>query len=139
MCRQGIAHSEPPLLADAFVAALPYELTGAQKRAIKDILHDMASSRQMHRLLQGDVGSGKTNVAFYAMLTAVSNGHQAALMAPTEVLARQHFAGAERAFSALGVRVALLTGQMKKRDQRRHSRRTCRRQRPVRRRHPRAY
>ena len=112
----GIAHSEPPLLADAFVAALPYELTGAQKRAIKDILHDMASSRQMHRLLQGDVGSGKTNVAFYAMLTAVSNGHQAALMAPTEVLARQHFAGAERAFSALGVRVALLTGQMKKRD-----------------------
>lgn len=110
----GIAHTEPPLLADAFVAALPYTLTGAQQRAIRTILHDMQSPQQMHRLLQGDVGSGKTNVAFYAMLAAVSNGHQAALMAPTEVLARQHFAGAERAFAPLGVRVALLTGQMKK-------------------------
>lgn len=110
----GIAHTEPPLLADAFVANLPYTLTGAQQRAIKAILHDMAAPEQMHRLLQGDVGSGKTNVAFYAMLAAVSNGHQAALMAPTEVLARQHFAGAERAFAPLGVKVALLTGQMKK-------------------------
>lgn len=112
----GIAQTEPPLLADAFVAALPYTLTGAQQRAIRDILHDMQSPRQMHRLLQGDVGSGKTNVAFYAMLAAVSNGHQAVLMAPTEVLARQHFAGAERAFTPLGVKVALLTGQMKKRE-----------------------
>ena len=114
--QSGIAHSEPPLLADAFVSALPYTLTGAQQRAIKAILHDMSVPQQMHRLLQGDVGSGKTNVAFYAMLTAVSNGHQAALMAPTEVLARQHFAGAERAFAPLGVKVALLTGQMKKRE-----------------------
>lgn len=114
--QQGIAHTEPPLLADAFVAALPYELTGAQQRAIAAIVHDMQSAQQMHRLLQGDVGSGKTNVAFYAMLVAVSNGHQAALMAPTEVLARQHYAGAMRAFAPLGVNVALLTGQMKKRE-----------------------
>ncbi|MEE0435084.1 MAG: ATP-dependent DNA helicase RecG [Peptococcaceae bacterium] len=113
---QGIAHTAPPTLADDFVAHLPYQLTGAQERAIAAIMADMRAPEQMHRLLQGDVGSGKTNVAFYAMLAAVSAGHQAALMAPTEVLARQHFAGAERAFAPLGVRVALLVGKMKTRE-----------------------
>ena len=114
--QDGVAHTQSPALAEAFVKALPYELTGAQERAIAEIARDMCASAQMHRLLQGDVGSGKTNVAFYAMLTAVSSGHQAALMAPTEVLARQHFAGAEAAFAPLGVKTALLTGQMKKRE-----------------------
>ncbi|MDO4280313.1 MAG: ATP-dependent DNA helicase RecG [Peptococcaceae bacterium] len=115
----GIAHDAPPVLADRLVAQLPYQLTGAQTRAIEKITADMQLPTQMHRLLQGDVGSGKTVVAFYAMLVAVSTGHQAALMAPTEVLARQHYANACETFRGLGVRVALLTGQTKKseRDQ----------------------
>ena len=112
----GVAHTALPLLADDFVKNLPYELTGAQKRAIHDIVQDMMEPVQMHRLLQGDVGSGKTNVAFYAMLLAISNGKQAALMAPTEVLAKQHYKGAEQAFAPLGVHVGLLTGSMKKKE-----------------------
>lgn len=112
----GIAHTAPPVLADRFTASLPYSLTGAQKRAIEEIRRDMQSPWQMHRLLQGDVGSGKTNVAFYAMLAAVSCGHQAVLMAPTEVLARQHAEGAARLFAPLGVDCALLTGRLTRRE-----------------------
>lgn len=112
----GFAHTALPHLADDFVSRLPYDLTGAQKRAIHDIVHDMSEESQMHRLLQGDVGSGKTNVAFYAMLLAISNGKQAALMAPTDVLARQHYKGAVAAFEPLGVRVGLLTGSLKKKE-----------------------
>ena len=114
----GIAHTASADLAERFVEGLPYKLTGAQERAITAIMADMARPNQMHRLLQGDVGSGKTNVAFYAMLAAISNGHQAALMAPTGVLADQHYEGAKRAFEPLGIRVGRLTGQSKAKESR---------------------
>ena len=84
---EGIAHPVGPGLVEDFVAALPYPLTGAQLRAIEEIRGDMASPHPMHRLLQGEVGSGKTAVAVAALLTAVQGGYQGAVMAPTEVLA----------------------------------------------------
>jgi ATP-dependent DNA helicase RecG len=93
---RGLRHAVDGALVPAFVAALPFPLTGAQRRTIEEILGDLAAPAPMHRLLQGDVGSGKTVVAVAAMLTAVQGGHQAALMAPTEVLAEQHFAGVSR-------------------------------------------
>ena len=87
----GIAHECRGGLIEAFHRRLPYALTGAQQRAMADIDADVSTQRPMHRLLQGDVGSGKTLVALHALLVAVRNGHQGALMAPTEVLAEQHF------------------------------------------------
>jgi ATP-dependent DNA helicase RecG len=90
---KGIEHDVSGLLVDRFHERLPFPLTNAQQRAIADITRDLAGPHPMHRLLQGDVGSGKTVVAVSAMLTAVQGGHQAALMAPTEVLAEQHFLG----------------------------------------------
>ncbi len=87
----GVAHRGDGRLVDAFVGALPYPLTGAQHRVIGEIRADMAEAHPMHRLLQGEVGSGKTVVAVAALLTAVEDGHQGAVMAPTEVLATQHF------------------------------------------------
>lgn len=90
---KGISHDQSRALVDGFTASLPFPLTNAQRRAIAEITADMTSPLPMHRLLQGDVGSGKTLVAVMAMLTAVQGGHQAALMAPTEVLAEQHYAG----------------------------------------------
>ena len=92
-------------------AALPYTLTGAQERAFEEIRIDMASSARMLRLLQGDVGSGKTAVALLAMLNAVEAGAQAALMAPTEILARQHFERLSPLLGEVGVRAELLTGR----------------------------
>ncbi|HET9070713.1 MAG TPA: ATP-dependent DNA helicase RecG [Acidimicrobiales bacterium] len=89
---RGIRHSTGGQLVDRFLAGLPYALTGAQRRAIDEIRADMAGPHPMHRLLQGDVGAGKTLVALAAMLTSVEGGHQAAMMAPTEVLAEQHHA-----------------------------------------------
>lgn len=89
---------------------LPFELTGAQKRVIREIRTDVGSGKQMNRLLQGDVGSGKTLVALMAMLIAVDNGFQATLMAPTEILANQHFETIREMLGDLGVNVALLTG-----------------------------
>lgn len=89
---------------------LPFELTGAQKRVLKEIRGDMKTGRQMNRLLQGDVGSGKTMVAFMSMLMAVDNNCQAALMAPTEILAQQHFSTIKQWAEPIGVNVALLTG-----------------------------
>lgn len=89
---------------------LPFELTGAQKRVIREIRTDMGSGKQMNRLLQGDVGSGKTLVALMSMLIAIDNGYQAALMAPTEILANQHFKTIYQFLGNLGVKVALLTG-----------------------------
>ncbi|HJQ58936.1 MAG TPA: DEAD/DEAH box helicase, partial [Vineibacter sp.] len=91
--------------------SLPYQLTGSQTTAIDEIVADMASSRRMARLLQGDVGSGKTIVAFMAMLDAVEAGAQAALMAPTEILARQHHATMAPLADAAGVHLVLLTGR----------------------------
>jgi ATP-dependent DNA helicase RecG len=93
------------------MAALPFTLTGAQETAIAEILADMAAPTRMVRLLQGDVGSGKTVVAMAALLTAVEAGCQGALMAPTEILARQHHASLEPMAKAAGVRLALLTGR----------------------------
>ncbi|MCQ2170022.1 MAG: ATP-dependent DNA helicase RecG [Bacteroidales bacterium] len=90
--------------------ALPYSLTGAQQRVIKEIRADLMSGHQMNRLLQGDVGSGKTLVAVMSCLLAVGNGFQACIMAPTEVLAQQHFANIQKFLAPTGVRSALLTG-----------------------------
>ena len=93
--------------------ALPYQLTGAQKRVIKEIRTDLMSGHQMNRLLQGDVGSGKTMVAVLTALLAVGNGYQACIMAPTEVLARQHFANISKYLAPTGVKAAVLTGSTK--------------------------
>lgn len=90
--------------------ALPFELTGAQKRVLKEIRNDMRTGRQMNRLLQGDVGSGKTMVAFMSLLMAIDNGCQGALMAPTEILATQHYETLSVWASKIGIRVELLTG-----------------------------
>ncbi len=95
------------------LAALPFDLTGAQKNAVREIAGDMASDSRMLRLLQGDVGSGKTVVALLAMLIALEAGHQAALMAPTEILARQHYATIAPLAEAAGVALVLLTGRDK--------------------------
>ena len=92
---------------------LPFELTGAQKRVVKEIRLDVASGKQMNRLVQGDVGSGKTIVALMAMLIAKDNGFQACLMAPTEILATQHFKGLQEMVEAVGMKMALLTGSSK--------------------------
>ncbi len=93
-----------------FYNSLPFDLTGAQKRSIKEILADMRSPRPMNRLLQGDVGSGKTFVAMATMLLAIDSGCQAALMAPTQILAEQHYLTFHRWLEPLGIRVALRTG-----------------------------
>jgi ATP-dependent DNA helicase RecG len=87
---RGVAHAVDGAPVDRFLATLPFEPTGAQRRAMKEIAEDMAATRPMNRLLQGDVGSGKTVVALYAALVAIQSGHQATIMAPTEVLAGQH-------------------------------------------------
>ena len=95
-----------------FYNALPFNLTGAQARAIEEIREDLQKGAPMNRLVQGDVGSGKTMVAAAAAYLAVKNGHQAALMAPTEILAEQHFASLSKLLTPLGIRVSLLTGSM---------------------------
>ena len=97
---------------------LPFPLTGAQKRVVKEIRQDTVTGFQMNRLLQGDVGSGKTLVALMSMLLAVDNGYQACMMAPTEILARQHFATITRMLDGMGVKVAILTGASKARERR---------------------
>ena len=120
---RGIRHVVSNKLVDRFISALPFGLTGAQIRVINDITLDLGGPHPMHRLLQGDVGSGKTVVAVAAMLTAVQGQHQGAIMAPTEVLAEQHFAGIQQLVRDLQVpdpqnlfgdrplRVELLTGR----------------------------
>jgi ATP-dependent DNA helicase RecG len=92
---------------------LPFQLTNAQKRVVKEIRVDMGSGKQMSRLVQGDVGSGKTLVALLSMLLAIDNGFQACLMAPTEILAKQHFATISELLEPMGLKVALLTGSSK--------------------------
>lgn len=95
---------------------LPFELTGAQKRVVREIRRDMNCSRQMNRLLQGDVGSGKTLVALLSILIAIDNGFQTALMAPTEILANQHFETVSQLLEGLEIEVRLLTGSTKKKE-----------------------
>ena len=101
---KGVAHEATGELAERFVAGLPFELTSAQRRAMDEVAKDMAASKPMNRLLQGDVGSGKTVVALHACMVAIQTGHQAAIMAPTEVLAGQHLHKAEELLGALGAR-----------------------------------
>lgn len=103
-------------LADEVKRMLPFELTGAQKRVIGEIWRDMEAPHPMNRLLQGDVGAGKTAVAAASMLAAVRCGYQAAMMAPTEILAEQHFRGLQKLFEPLGIEVALLVGKQSKRQ-----------------------
>ena len=98
--------------------ALPFPLTGAQKRVITEIRNDMKSGHQMNRLLQGDVGSGKTMVAVLTALIAIGNGYQACIMAPTEVLAQQHYKNIQKFLAPTGVRTALLTGSTKTSERR---------------------
>ncbi|KKM03144.1 hypothetical protein LCGC14_1777390, partial [marine sediment metagenome] len=100
-------------LVDRLARALPFKLTRAQDRVLKDIFDDMAGASPMNRLLQGDVGSGKTIVALMAMLRAVENGHQAVLMAPTEILAAQHYITLHKMVEELGVEIVLLTSASK--------------------------
>ncbi len=111
--QQGKSRAGSGKLVAALKAALPYALTGSQETAAAEIAQDLAAPTQMLRLLQGDVGAGKTIVALLSMLVVVEGGEQAALMAPTEILARQHYATLSRLCEPLGVRVALLTGREK--------------------------
>jgi ATP-dependent DNA helicase RecG len=108
--RQGRVLGTRTTLLKAFYASLPFDLTNAQKRSIKEIVADLREPRPMNRLLQGDVGSGKTFVAMAAMLLAIDSGCQAALMAPTQILAEQHYLTFRRWLEPLGVRLALRTG-----------------------------
>ncbi len=108
-------------LGDAFnytYSHLPFPLTGAQKRVLKEIRADVTSGKQMNRLLQGDVGSGKTMVALFSALQAIDNGYQACIMAPTEVLAVQHYNGLQRYINPDIVKIALLTGNTKAKERR---------------------
>jgi ATP-dependent DNA helicase RecG len=114
--RKGIAFQNRRELTSALKTRLPYKLTHAQNIAIREIFADMCSDRKMHRLLQGDVGSGKTIVGVFAALLAMENGYQAALMAPTELLAEQHHRTTSALLERLSIRPLLLTGGMTARD-----------------------
>jgi ATP-dependent DNA helicase RecG len=116
--RAGITFVNKRELTSALKAALPFELTRAQARAIREIVEDMVSPRRMHRLLQGDVGSGKTVVALFSALLAVENGYQAAIMAPTELLAEQHAQTIGRMLQPLGIQPVLVTGSLGARERR---------------------
>jgi len=107
-----------PTLNTFYSEHLPFDLTGAQKRVIKEIYKDLCSGTQMNRLVQGDVGSGKTIVAFISMLIALDNDAQACLMAPTEILAQQHYIGLKEFADKLGISIALLTGSTRVRERR---------------------
>jgi ATP-dependent DNA helicase RecG len=112
----GQIFSSAALLTTFYKEHLPFSLTEAQKKVIREIFEDMRSGNQMNRLLQGDVGSGKTIVAFISMLLAIDNGTQACLLAPTEILADQHYQGLKKFADLLGVSIAKLTGSVKKKD-----------------------
>ena len=114
----GLPISKVGAAFNACFNALPYELTGAQKRVIREIREDMRSGHQMNRLLQGDVGSGKTMVAVLSALLAIDNGYQACIMAPTEVLAQQHFSNISKYLAPTGVKCALLTGSSTAKERR---------------------
>lgn len=110
----GLVFNKIPTLNDFYKNHLPFDLTGAQKRVVREMYHDVKSGQQMNRLLQGDVGSGKTIVAFILMLMALDNGAQACMMAPTEILAEQHYNGLKEFADLLGIRIEKLTGSTKK-------------------------
>ena len=114
----GQIFKEVPTLIDFYKNHLTFDLTGAQKRVIHDIYKDFCTGQQMNRLLQGDVGSGKTIVAFIAMLMAADNGAQSCIMAPTEILADQHYVGLKVYADALGIRIGKLTGSTRTAERR---------------------
>lgn len=116
--RAGTAFVNKRELTSQLKAALPFALTGAQVRAVREIVNDMSSPQRMHRLLQGDVGSGKTVVALFAALLAIENGKQVALMAPTELLAEQHARTAGTLLHSLGISPVLLTGRLGAKERR---------------------
>lgn len=116
--RPGIEFRRTDRLIGALYRQLPFRLTSAQTRALREIFADMTSPRRMNRLLQGDVGAGKTVVALFAMLLAVESGYQAALMAPTEILAEQHARTLQRLLGDLPVKVRLLTGRLSSSERR---------------------
>ncbi|HEU4963074.1 MAG TPA: ATP-dependent DNA helicase RecG [Bacilli bacterium] len=109
----GVAHEVPPFILDEFAEHLPFPLTGAQRRVADQIYGDMRNPVPMNRLVQGDVGSGKTVLAFFALYLAVVAGHQGAMMVPTEILAEQHFRTAKEMLEPLGCQVTLLVGSQK--------------------------
>lgn len=114
---QGIVFPKVAELFNRFYhEKLPFTLTEAQKRVLREIRKDLGSGKQMNRLLQGDVGSGKTLVALMSMLIALDNGYQATMMAPTEILAKQHFNTLSKMLEGLGINIALLTGSTKKKE-----------------------
>ncbi len=115
---KGQVFKDSALLTKFYKEHLPFDLTDAQKRVIKEIYHDMKSGKQMNRLLQGDVGSGKTIVAFICMLVVVNSGAQASMMAPTEILADQHYQGLKEYADLLGLKIAKLTGSTKTAERR---------------------
>jgi len=112
----GKAHMVAQEREEEFFKALPFKLTGAQKRVIEDIKADMKNPRAMYRLIQGEVGSGKTLISAYGFFLTVTNNHQGAIMVPTEILARQHYLVFCGLFASLGIRVALLVNGMKKKE-----------------------
>jgi len=112
--QKGIKYS--PVDMSPLLDKLPFKLTDAQKKVFREIEADMESEKRMNRLIQGDVGSGKTIIAFLALYKAVKNGYQGVFMVPTEILAEQHFKSASKLFDDLGITVRLLTGSMKKRE-----------------------
>ncbi|MBS1681464.1 MAG: ATP-dependent DNA helicase RecG [Bacteroidetes bacterium] len=111
---KGEVFNDTNLLTKFYKEQLPFELTEAQKKVVREIYSDLKSGKQMNRLLQGDVGSGKTIVAFICMLLAIGGEAQAALMAPTEILAQQHFSNLKKYTDKMGITIALLTGSVKK-------------------------
>lgn len=123
--RQGVQRDDSPVLSggkaliEQFMQNLPFELTSAQKRVLREIFLDMESSKGMARLIQGDVGSGKTAVAMAALLKAVGSGYQGAMMAPTEILALQHFHTLSEAFNPLGIHVVCLLGSQSRSERER--------------------
>ncbi|MEK7332336.1 MAG: ATP-dependent DNA helicase RecG [Nitrospirota bacterium] len=112
---KGIAFNSEGVLVSRLLNKLPFRLTAAQQRVFEEILHDMRQPHPMNRLLQGDVGCGKTVIAIMAMLTAIECGYQAALMAPTEILAEQHYINIHKIIEDMGLNLCLLTGSVKKR------------------------
>lgn len=116
--REGVGLKNRRQLTTALKNSLPYKLTGAQARAVREIFSDMTSANRMHRLLQGDVGSGKTVVALFAAILALENGYQAAIMAPTELLAEQHYKNVATLLKPLGLTPVLLTGRLGAKEKR---------------------
>ena len=115
---KGIALSINRNKIDAYIKQLPYTLTTAQQRVVEDVFEDISKPVSMNRLLQGDVGSGKTDVAFLTLLAAVEDGYQAALMAPTEILATQHYLKLDKMSQAVSIECCLIKGKMRKKERR---------------------